>query len=202
MPPHSVVEGSDQYFLWRAAKQRVRSLWNQSPSSPPVAPLNVQSRNSKRVPRHNKVPVELGLGSLDCSFVARGKPIRKEEGHQTSGGLSLSRSEGPTAPFCEKGAVHNPSERSHSRSLIEIKMHRPGDGCSKQQSRRRYAANGFALSPIRTVFLDGDRRDVETGPSSPSFGTEVGRPQCDKESIAPVGARGCDLRATPRRIFI
>jgi hypothetical protein len=33
----------------------------------------------------------------------------------------------------------------------------------RQQSRRRYAANGFALSPIRAVFLDSIRRDVETG---------------------------------------
>src|SRR6516162_1624104 len=38
-------------------------------------------------------------------------------------GLSLSRSEGPTAPFCEKGAVHNPNERPHSRSLIQVKIH-------------------------------------------------------------------------------
>jgi len=32
----------------------------------------------------------------------------------------------------------------------------------KQQSRRRYATNGFALSPIRTVFSDGIVRAVET----------------------------------------
>ena len=31
----------------------------------------------------------------------------------------------------------------------------------KQQSRRRYAANGFALSPIRAVFLDSIRWAVE-----------------------------------------
>ena len=33
----------------------------------------------------------------------------------------------------------------------------------KQQSRRRYAANGFALSPIRAAFLDSIVRVVETG---------------------------------------
>ena len=33
----------------------------------------------------------------------------------------------------------------------------------RQQSRRRYAANGFAFVPIRTVFLDGIVRAVETG---------------------------------------
>jgi hypothetical protein len=79
----------------------------------------------------------------------------KEEGHQTSGGLSLSRSEGPTAPFCEKGAVHNPNERSHSRSLIQVKIH-SRRALLKQQSRQRPPTlDGFAFVPPRAAFLGG-----------------------------------------------
>ena len=39
----------------------------------------------------------------------------------------------------------------------------------KQQSRRRYAANGFAFVPLRTVFLDGIVRAVETGQCRPTL---------------------------------
>ena len=45
-----------------------------------------------------------------------------------------------------------PTTGSQSASLIEVKMHRSDERLKfrelKQQSRRRYAANGFALSPM------------------------------------------------------
>jgi len=53
------------------------------------------------------------------------------------------------APFFVRKRSVNPTAGSHSRSLIQVKIHSPNERCLKQQSRRRVGANGFALSPIR-----------------------------------------------------
>ena len=79
----------------------------------------------------------------------------KKKATKLPGGLSLSRSEGPTAPFCENGAVHNPNERSNSRSLIQVKIH-SRRALLKQQSRQRPPTlDGFAFVPPRAAFLGG-----------------------------------------------
>jgi len=87
-----------------------------------------------------------------------------------------------------------PTTGSQSASLIEVKMHRSDERLKfrelKQRSRRRYAANGFALSPIRAVFLDSSRWAVEPGSevmqqASPSSQPPVpgsGTPQSDGEA--------------------
>jgi len=58
-----------------------------------------------------------------------------------------------------------------------------------QQSRRRYAANGFALSPIHTVFLDGMVRAVKTGAVKQALRPLPfrgrGHPSSDPGTIAP-----------------
>jgi|SRR6516162_6220799 len=132
----------------------------------------------------------------------------KEKGHQTSGGLSLSRSEGPIAPFCEKGALHNPNERSHS--LIQVKIHSATSVAQTAKPSAPPTLDGFAFVPIRAVFLDSIRLDIEPGSeasaadASPSLVCSPKRdaPQSDKESIAPVRARRCDLSATLLTNFI
>ena len=85
----------------------------------------------------------------------------EEKGHQTSGGLSLSRSEGPIAPFCEKGALHNPNERSHS--LIQVKIHSATSVAQTAKPSAPPTLDGFAFVPIRAVFLDSIRLDIEPG---------------------------------------
>jgi len=63
-----------------------------------------------------------------------------------------------------KDAAHNPTAGSHSRALIQVKMHRPDDGSSKQQSRwRGLVPGGFAFVPPKSVPCHPRRHTVTAG---------------------------------------
>jgi hypothetical protein len=69
--------------------------------------------------------------------------------------------------------------------------------CSKQQSRRRYAANGFAFVP-QYVPLDGIVGLSKLGSElvvhlRPILPLKEGRPQSDQGRIAPKRSRSSDL---------
>ena len=51
------------------------------------------------------------------------------------------------APFCDKGAAHNFSVGPHSRSLIQVKIHSPDDGCSNSKAASAPTPDGFAFVP-------------------------------------------------------
>ena len=116
----------------------------------------------------------------------------------------MSRSEGPTAPFCENGAVHNPNERSNSRSLIQVKIH-SRRALLKQQSRQRPPTlDGFAFVPPRAAFLGGIHWVAELASEvmrqlhlRPTFRSKKRDAQSDHGRIAPARAHSsCHLLIT------
>jgi hypothetical protein len=77
----------------------------------------------------------------------------KEKGHRTSGGLSYSRHTENYRALFAKDAPHNPIVGSHSRALIQIKMHSPDDGCLNSKAvGEPPSPDGFAFVPLRAVW--------------------------------------------------
>ncbi len=94
--------------------------------------------------------------------------------------------------FCEKDAAHNLSAGSHSRALIQVKIHRSTSAASRQQSRQRPPTpDGFTFVPHRAVFSDGIRWSIEP-PGEATWGftsSAFSDAQFDRGRIAPARSR-------------
>jgi hypothetical protein len=74
-----------------------------------------------------------------------------------SGGLSLSRSGGTQLRHFAKAQLTIPTTGSQLGSLIDIKIHRPDDGCSNSKAAGKMGNPAASPCRPRTVLLDGIR---------------------------------------------
>jgi hypothetical protein len=118
----------------------------------------------------------------------RGSLSSDHSGGKRRGRAMSPRRERSVSALCSWGDGHH---ADHEFTLADLVL-RPLPRTAKPSAVR---SQRLCLRPP-TVPLR-HRWVAETGPSFPSFGTEEGRPQFDQESIAPLRARRCDLRATP-----
>ena len=91
---------------------------------------------------------------LACNLPARPQQARQTNMHTFEAHISYNVRFGAT-----RSGVVGPECKVVTPILVALKRFMAV--VHKQQSRRRYAANGFALSPIRAVFSDSIVRVVE-----------------------------------------
>jgi hypothetical protein len=127
-------------------------------------------------------------------FGAARKPLFKWKiGHEDREVCGPPRGEASHSALCSECDGDHAGRDFHFADLVLSAAH-----LLKQQSRRRYAANGFAFVPIRAVpppWTHGNSRVCRTG------GGFLPTPQPDERSIAPARSpSSCDLLITRRMV--